>query len=165
MAKRVLRWLGILSVLWGGLVPGSNLYAEESNFRHAYYLFRTGSFEGCADCYIPLLLTVAPLPGITTKQASGAPQELEVSVIVTYERDSVWEIPANPRIVKMAEIDSSSRILRMNDVKYRYQETPLQEAIRLLKNPLGAIPISRPMLPDRPTDEKIQSLLKRLSVQ
>ncbi len=163
MTKRVLCWLAIVGALWSGLgtVSTTTISADESNFRHAYYLFQTGKIDGCEDCYIPLLLTTTVLPQ-TTEQGSDT---MEVDVIVTYERDSIWEIPANPRSVKMSDIEPNSRMIRMNGLRYRYQEVPLQEAIRLLKKPLGTIPISRPLLPGRPTNDKIQSLLKRLSVQ
>src|SRR6516165_5712988 len=47
-------------------------------------LFRSGKSKGCAECYVPLPLTASPIG------ASTATPEAEV--IVTFERDSIWEI-------------------------------------------------------------------------
>jgi len=141
------------------LMMGVCAHADEPSFRHAYYLFVSGHVESCGDCYVPLLLTGAPLRG--DSQAADAPPEIDAQVIVTYERDSIWTIAAGPRRIAAADVDASARILRMDGMKYRYQEVPLEEAIRLLRNPMGTMPISRPGLPDRPTDERVQSLLKR----
>jgi len=41
----------------------------------------------------------------------------------------------------------------------------LEEAIRLLRNPLGSIPISRPMAVDAPTSPRSRALLLRLGVR
>ena len=164
-SKLVLRLIGMVGVLWCGLAQAPSVSADEPRLSHAYYLFRAGSFEGCADCYIPLLLTSTPLPDATAAPQLDAPDTLDVYLMVTYERDSIWEIPANPHRVSGQEIEADSRMIRVDGVRYRYQEVPVQEAIRLLKKPLGTIPISRPLLPDRPTDEKIQWFLKRLPVQ
>jgi hypothetical protein len=128
-------------------------HLAEPGLRHAYYLFRSGAVEGCADCYVPLLLAAEPI----TASADG------VEVIVTYERDSIWTIRDRPAAI--TEIAPLPRTLRLDGQAYRYQEVPLDEAVRLLKTPLGSIPISRPMLADSPTASRRRALLFRLDVR
>jgi hypothetical protein len=63
-------------------------------------------------------------------------------VVITFERDSIWQwndpITLDSKAVLLPE-----RTLRWNNKVYRYQEVDRCEAIRLLLNPLGTIPISR----------------------
>jgi hypothetical protein len=127
-------------------------HVAEPKLRHAYYLLRGGSAEGCADCSVPLLLARDPI----TTSMDG------VEVIVTYERDSIWTIPDRP--AEITDVAPLPRTLRLDGRPYRYQEVPLEEAIRLLRNPLGRIPISRPMLADSPTVSRRRALLFRLGV-
>ena len=71
--------------------------------KYAYYLFRRGKSEGCAECYVPLLLTASPIG------TSAATPEAEV--IVTYERDSIWEIRDGP--ATLTELEPRARTLRL----------------------------------------------------
>jgi hypothetical protein len=125
----------------------------EPGLRFAYFLFRSGPGQGCAECYVPLLLTAEPL---------GAAGATAAEVIVTFERDSIWEIRDRPG--RITEVAAPPRTLRLEGQPYRYQEVALEEAIRLLRNPLGSIPISRPMLLDAPTVTRRRALLFRLGV-
>ena len=124
----------------------------EPGLRHAYYLFRAGAGEGCAECYVPLLLAADPI----TASTDG------VEVIVTFERDSIWAIHDRP--AEITEFAPLPRTLRLDGRPYRFQEVPLDEAIRLLRNPLGSIPTSRPMLAEAPTTSRRRALLFRLGV-
>jgi len=54
-------------------------------YRHAYYLFLNGAGSGCEACYVPLLITQNTLESV----AAGTLQE--GMLIITYERDSIWQ--------------------------------------------------------------------------
>ena len=105
---------------------------------------------GCEPCYIPLLLTSAPL------DALGVPA-LDVVAITTYERDSIWSSEKGVRLAA-ADVVPVGRTLRLRDKRYRYQEISPREVVRLLENPRGAIPIGRPMTPALPAAELAQLL-------
>jgi len=139
----------------GTLEPTRITQLSDPRLTHAYFLFRSGRSEGCAECYVPLLLTGTPIESSTATP--------EVEVIVTFERDSIWEIHDRPATI--SEIEPKARTLRLDGRPYRYQEVSPQEAIRLLRNPLGSIPISRPMLADAPTSTRRRALLFRLGVR
>jgi len=136
------------------LEPTRVEHFADPGLKHAYFLFRQGKSEGCAECYIPLLLTAMPIGA-----SIMAP---EAEVIVTFERDSIWAIRDEPAAI--TEIEPRARTLRLDGRPYRYQEVSLEEATRLLTNPLGSIPISRPLLPDAPTDTRCRALLFRLGI-
>ncbi len=133
--------------------------AKESGYRHAYYLFLVGTPNGCEDCYVPLLITRESLEQI----AKVSVETLGV-LLITYERDSIWH---NEGLVslKAADIEVLPRILRLRSRKYRYQEITSAEVEKLLRNPLGAIPISRPSLPPAsspgPTIEELVSAFQK----
>jgi len=110
-------------------------------YRHAYYLFLAGMPNGCEDCYVPLLITKDPLD-----QLAKATSKADCVLITTYERDSIWQ---NEGMIAVTpgDIEAAARIVHLRGRKYRYQEIGSAEALKLLENPLGTIPISRPMLP------------------
>jgi hypothetical protein len=135
------------------LQPARIEFLDGPGLRHAYYLFRGGQAEVCSACYVPLLLTREPLT------VAGPGDDAEI--IVTYERDSIWQIRDEPG--RVTEIATAPPTLRFEQQLYRYQEVPLSEAIRLLSHPLGSIPISRPFLKDAPTEMRLQALLLRLT--
>jgi hypothetical protein len=114
-------------------------------YRHAYYLFQAGVVIGCEDCYVPLVITQEPLDEIAVHTASA-----NCVWITTYERDSIWQmngtVSVDPRT-----IEASRRIIQFNGHSYRYQEITIREALKLLEKPNGAIPVSRPYLPDKTT--------------
>jgi len=122
----------------GAPSPGA---VDRPPFRHAYYLFLSGTPSGCEDCYVPLLITAAPL-----EKAAKAPTKAACALVITYERDSIWH---NDGMVSVApeEIEASPRIIHLRGRKYRYQEISSAEALRLFEHPQGTIPVSRPVLP------------------
>ena len=115
---------------------------SRATYRHAYYLFLIGAPKGCEDCYVPLLITKEPLDRIREANKSE-----ECVLIVTYERDSIWH---DDGIVSVGAdaIEAGPRIIRLRDRRYRYQEISSLEILRILQNPMGSIPISRPLLPN-----------------
>ena len=44
----------------GTLLPTRITQLSESRLTHAYFLFRSGKSEGCADCYVPFRCCSAP---------------------------------------------------------------------------------------------------------
>jgi len=117
--------------------------ASRPSYRHAYYLFQTGVVAGCEDCYVPLLITQTPLDEIA-KQKENA----DCVWITTYERDSIWQMNGTVS-VEPGNIEAPRRVLHFNGHSYRYQEITAGEVLKLLEKPHGAIPISRPYLPDK----------------
>ena len=111
-------------------------------YRHAYYLFPTGT-PGCDGCYgsVPLLITAESLEKLA-KSSSKA----NCVLITTYERDSVF---INDGLVEIApgDIKAPPRFIHFRGGNYRYQEITTAEAINLLENPLGTISIARPDIP------------------
>lgn len=114
---------------------------ERLAYKHAYYLFLSGVPAGCEDCYVPLLITTESLEQIAQSKANAA-----CALITTYERDSIWH---NEGLVSVtpSDIEKPPRVIHVRGRRYRYQEISSAEALRLLQNPLGTIPISRPLLP------------------
>jgi len=129
-------------------------------YKHAYYLFLDGAGSGCQSCYVPLLITQNSLEKI-----GAAGKGEEGVLIITYERDSIWQ---NKGAVPLhaEQIEAAPRIVRLNVNRYRYQEISAAEALKLLENPGGSIPISRPAQPgmelDKPTREELIRAFKSL---
>jgi hypothetical protein len=119
----------------------SSRAGDRPTYRHAYYLFLSGTPNGCEDCYVPLLVTTEPL-----EQSAKATEKEACVLITTYERDSIWH---NEGIVLVApgDIEVAPRIVHLRGRQYRYQEISSAEALKLFEDPMGTIPISRPLLP------------------
>jgi hypothetical protein len=132
-------------------VPG-----QHTAYKHAYYLFIAGTPVGCEDCYVPLLITTESLEEIASEKTKA-----DCALITTYERDSIWH---NEGVVSKAptDIEKSPRTLHLRGRRYRYQEISSAEALRLLQNPLGTIPISRPQLPPGFPGPSIEALVLEL---
>ncbi len=132
---------------------------ERLAYRHAYYLFLSGTPAGCEDCYVPLLITKESLEQIAQDKANAG-----CALITTYERDSIWH---NEGLVSVAptDIEKSPRIVHVRGRRYRYQEISSTEAVRLLQNPLGTIPISRPLLPPGSPGPSVEALALALRDQ
>ena len=115
--------------------------ADHVAYRHAYYLFLAEPPKGCEDCYVPLLIAAEPLEELAKAKGSQAGV-----LVITYERDSVWH---EDGIVPFAagDIEAAPRVIHLRGRKYRYQETSAAEVLKLLENPQGTIPISRPYRP------------------
>jgi hypothetical protein len=138
-----------IPVLWIAFLLFSNLWVggaafppptNSTNYRYAYYLFLEG-VQGCENCYVPLLITREPLEQVAKSRESAAGV-----LIITYERDSIWH---DDGIVSVAPtgIKAPERIIQLRNRTYRYQEISPSEVTKLLQNPMGTIPISRPVLP------------------
>jgi hypothetical protein len=121
-------------------IPSSSLPDRHEDYSHAYYLFLAGVPKGCEDCYVPLLITKEPLERLTNTKGNAA-----CVLIITYERDSIWHDDGFVSVLP-GDIEAGPRTVRLNARKYRYQEISSREVVKLLQNPMGTIPISRPIL-------------------
>jgi hypothetical protein len=122
-------------------------------YRHAYYLFLADPPVACEACYVPLLLTVAPLEEVV-KDPAGQ----DCVWITTYERDSIWQVNGIVHVAS-GDIAAAPRTVRVRKRNYRYQEIAATEVLKLFENPLGTIPISRPMLhSDLPPGPSLEDL-------
>jgi len=133
-------------------------------YRHAYYLFLADLPHACEACYVPLLLTTA-----TLEETAKNPGGQDCDLITTYERDSIFQLNGivhiAPRNVEAApafgdlDLDALRRTVRVRKRNYRYQEITAAEVLRLLENPMGTLPVSRPFLhsdlPPGPSVEKL----------
>jgi hypothetical protein len=109
---------------------------EAAPVRYAYYLFMQSESKNCQDCYIPLLLRQEPI-----EKADEGGLHKSGFLIVTYERDSIWEIKDSP--VELSDFNGEEKKVRIAGINYRYQQIEPKEAIRLLSEPEGHIPIHR----------------------
>lgn len=130
----------IAPLLLGAIALATAASSEDGRpFRYAYYLFELPSERrGCSDCYIPLALA--------REQIEQSPKQ-KVALIVTYERDSVWSANADLVEIDAEAVEPSGRAARYVKLQgrtYRYQAVAAEEAIRLLENPYGRLPIHRP---------------------
>jgi len=146
-------------LLIGGLILlcHSGIQAVQSrpvSSRYAYYLFLDGNGTGCEACYVPLLITQNPLEQV----AVGGP--LEGFLIITYERDSIWQSKGTVPL-PAKDIEVGTRIVRLNGKRYRYQEIGAKEVLKLLENPMGSIPISRPAAPGMTLEKSTRDELIR----
>ena len=130
----------------------SSVKDEHLAYKHAYYLFLSGTPTGCEDCYVPLLITTESL-----EQIGQGKTNVACALITTYERDSIWH---NEGLVSVTptDIEKPPRVIHLRGRRYRYQEISSAEAVRLLQNPLGTIPISRPLLPPDSPGPSVESL-------
>jgi len=128
--------------------------APDPSYHHGYYLFLAGTPQGCEDCYVPLLLTRKSIEDLKEN-----PTPENCVLITTFERDSIWHYDGLARIGQN-EINTAERKVRISDKTYRYQEIGASEVLRLLQNPLGKIPISRPFLPAKlPAGPELKQLI------
>jgi hypothetical protein len=128
----------------------------QNRYQCAYYLFEVpATVNSCSDCYVPLVVTRAPLE---------ARQDQEVAVITTYERDSIWQVQR--QVLKHSDlaIELPARRIKFGGKTYRYQLVSRAEPVRLLKNPLGTIPIHRISHPRTGDDGLWEVLLRDLSM-
>jgi hypothetical protein len=150
---RLMAAMGIFLAARGADAPGQT-DALDPSYHHGYYLFLAGTPQGCEDCYVPLLLTRKSIEDL---KEHATPEDCVL--ITTFERDSIWHYDGLARIGP-SEIHAAERKVRIFDKTYRYQEVGASEVVRLLQNPLGKIPISRPFLPAKlPPGPELKQLL------
>ena len=70
-------------------------------FSHVYYLFVSHA-TGCKECYIPMLITRAPIDKSSLDKGA-----IDNVVAITFERDSIWQwkdpIPLDSHAVLLPE--------------------------------------------------------------
>jgi hypothetical protein len=145
--------LSVAFALFAAAAPQEHAAAVPP-YRHGYYLFLADPPAACEVCYVPLLLTSAPLEA-TSKNPAGQ----DCDLITTYERDSIFQMNGVVHVVS-ADIESAPRTIRVRARHYRYQEITAAEILRLLENPRGTIPVSRPFLhSDLPPGPSLEQLI------
>src|SRR5882724_5174586 len=123
--------------------PNSGAASNASDrfpYKHAYYLFLAAVPRGCEACYVPLLICQPSLEEIAHTMDAAL-----CVFLSTYERDSIWEFKGAASI-KASAIQLPPRLIEVNGRSYRYQEISPNDALKLLENPVGTIPISRPFI-------------------
>lgn len=129
-------------------------FAVQNPYQCSYYLFEVpATVTGCSDCYVPLIVTQWPIE---------ARRDQEVAVITTYERDSVWKVQR--QVLKYVDLEIAPRRIKFGGKTYRYQLIPNTEAVRLLKNPFGTIPVHRISHPQKDDHGLWEVLLRDLSI-
>jgi hypothetical protein len=132
----------LLSVAFAlfAVAPPQEHAAAVPPYRHGYYLFLADPPVACEACYVPLLLTSAPL-----EEISKNPAGQDCDLITTYERDSIFPMNGVVHVVS-ADIEAAPRTIRVRARHYRYQEITAAEILHLLEHPRGTIPVSHPFL-------------------
>jgi len=120
--------------------PQDRLPAAPAPYRHGYYLFLSDPPIACEQCYVPLLLTAAPL-----EEIAKDPPGQDCDLITTYERDSIFQMNGIVHVTSR-DVEAAPRTIRLRKRNYRYQEITTAEILHLLEHPLGTIPVSRPFL-------------------
>jgi hypothetical protein len=136
MAVAANRWCGasLCEVDPNDHAPGEPLY------RFGYYLVLLDTPVACERCYVPLLMSPEPFDSISTRKGS-----VNVVSIVTYERDSIWQMKGRALITADA-IDRSSHTLHFRGRNYRYELAPANDLVHFLEHPPGTLPVSRPFM-------------------
>jgi hypothetical protein len=141
-----------------GLVPSAPVSATAS--LHAYYLFLAAAPKGCEACYVPLLVTGQALPEVA---ASG--RDTTIILITTYERDSIWKVERGVSLAA-GDVAPDERVIRLRGRRYRYQEIPPAEVLRLLEKPEGRVPVHRAApVPDQKSLEDLVVAFRELHGQ
>jgi hypothetical protein len=137
--------------------PSLNPPSAPVPYRHGYYLFLADTPIACEQCYVPLLLTIAPLEEIA-KDPAGQ----DCDLITTYERDSIYLMNGIVHVAP-ADIAAAPRTIRVRKRNYRYQEITAAEILHLLEHPLGTIPVSRTFFhSDLPPGPPLDALIAAL---
>ena len=129
---------------------------EQNRYQCSYYLFEVpATVNGCSDCYVLLVVTQGPIE---------ARRDQEIVVITTYERDSIWQVQRQVLKYPDLAIELPARRIKFGGKMYRYQLVGNAEPVRLLKNPLGTIPVHRISHPRKDDDGLWEVLLHDLSI-
>ncbi len=84
-----------------------------------------------------------------------------MTLITTYERNSIWKFDDRPMRLDAGAVDARERKVRLGGKVYRYQRVAKGEAIRLLRSPLGTLPVHRPEPPISREAEPLREALLR----
>ena len=143
-------------MLGAGWLVAQAALGEQNRYQCSYYLFEVpATVNGCSDCYVPLLVAQGPIE---------AQRDQEVVVITTYERDSIWQVQR--QVLKYTDLAIELPVgkIKFGGKIYRYQLVGNTEPIRLLRKPLGTIPVHRISHPRKGDDGLWEVLLRDLSM-
>lgn len=121
-------------------------------FRHSYHLSAASEDDQEGAGYLPLLVTRVPL------ESGDRPQ---VAVLMTYERNTLWELESRVERLEAGAVTPSTRTVLFRGKAYRYQQAPNAEAMRLLEDPQGTLPLHRMEVPIRREARSLRDELLR----
>jgi hypothetical protein len=123
---------------------------------HRYTAYWLTAEKDSEKSYNVLLLTRLPLAELVQwvrlEESLGplrtkAPPLLEHVALTmrTYGKDSIWNEDGQPirPLTRFRDLNDKQRTVEVDGVRYRYEECPVPEVVRLLKFPLGKEPIHR----------------------
>jgi len=117
--------------------------------------------------YVKLVLTRRPLPDLpafssTTDQPVS---DCDAVIVTTYARDSVWNIDREPfrPLMGVEKVETNSIVIKGE--KFICTQANLADVLRLLRNPMGTIPIQRIYGPLSGQEEAVRILASRLEQQ
>ena len=121
------------------------------------------------DEYVKLALTRVPLDELLTSAPSTNVPMLECSAVIvtTYAKDSIWNVDRAPfkHLIDVERVDTADRVMVIQGEEYQITQADLRDVVRLLKNPMGKIPIHRIHKASAGQEELIRALLKKLQSQ
>jgi hypothetical protein len=133
----------------------SSVATKRHGFRHAYYLFLSGTPAGCEDCYVPLLITTESL-----EETASQTTKSDCALITTYERDSISH---NEGLVSVASTDIApheSFVFGAGGIVTR--KSALRKHSEFCRIPAVPSPSRRPGLPPGPPGPSIEGLILEL---
>jgi hypothetical protein len=88
-------------------------------------------------------------------------------VITTYRKDEIFNTDMRPikPLTRFGALNEKERTVEANGIRYRYEECPLGDAVRLLKGQTGKERISRIHLPLTGMEETARALRLLLAAQ
>src|SRR5450432_4787580 len=97
--------------------------------------------------YQTLLIAHGPIEALAGhKTWSNLPFDNMAMTFQTYRRDSFWDEPFH-NVQQFGDVDAKATTTVVDGTTFSYEPCPLQDVVKLLEKPLGAIPIHRRVSP------------------
>jgi hypothetical protein len=117
--------------------------------------------------YVKLVLTRRPLPDLLTISPPTHQPVLDCDAVIltTYARDSIWNVDQQPlkALAGIERVEDDSIVI--NGERFTCTQAKLEDVLRLLRNPMGTIPIHRIYGPLSGQEELVRILASRLERQ
>lgn len=143
-----------------GVMP---IWSESAgSFYETYWLTNRASGE-----YVKLVLTrrtLSDLPGFSPA-ADQPVSDCDAVIVTTYARDSVWNVDQRPfkPLVGVERVETNSIVI--NGERFIYTQARLEEVVRLLRDPMGTIPIHRIYGPLAGQEQPVRIIVEKLQRQ